>query len=173
MLPFILIAYLNWNYAKPEPKPEPMVIQTEVQYENEDQRVATLQAYLAKKGSPMAENAKDFIEAANTYGLDWKLLPSISGAESGFGKHVPSCASYNGFGWISTASPCGYWRFESYSEAIHGVAKGIGTKSAYSQYRETRSIERLAIPYSGGSAHWVEMVNWFMNDIENFKNDTN
>ena len=62
-----------------------------------DRNAVILSAYLSKHNSPMQYHAQDFIDAAKTYELDWKMLPAIAGVESTFGKKIPG--GYNAYGW--------------------------------------------------------------------------
>src|SRR5688572_7783897 len=47
-----------------------------------DPRAKILADYLEKRNSPMKNQAQDFIDAADHYGIDWKLVPAIAGVES-------------------------------------------------------------------------------------------
>jgi len=80
-----------------------------------DNRVETLKTYLESKNSPLAEFSDVFVEVADKYELDYRLLPAITGIESGFGR-VQLDNSYNPFGWGG-----GYIYFESFEEAIRTV----------------------------------------------------
>lgn len=81
----------------------------------EDNRVETLRAYLESKNSPLSDFAETFVEVADEYGLDYRLLPAIAGIESNFGR-VQLENSYNPFGWGG-----GYAYFASFDEAIRTV----------------------------------------------------
>jgi len=81
-----------------------------------DNRVETLRAYLESKNSPLTGSAEAFVEVADEYGLDYRLLPAIAGIESNFGQ-VQLEFSFNPFGWGG-----GLVHFESFDEAIHTVA---------------------------------------------------
>lgn len=63
----------------------------------EDKRVVILKSFLTDKQSPLASSSAYFVESADKYGLDWTLMPAISGMESNFGKNMPK-ASNNPFG---------------------------------------------------------------------------
>lgn len=126
---------------------------------NPDIRVEKLKAYLADFNSPLASYAENFVEAADTYQLDWKLLPAITGVESTFGKQIPA-GSYNAYGWANGA----YW-FKSWEQSIDYV----------SGYLKEKYIDRgLDTPYKIGpvyappSSTWAWKVVWFMNQIECF-----
>ena len=63
----------------------------------EDKRVVILKNFLTDKQSPLASYSAYFVQSADKYGLDWTLMPAISGMESNFGKNMPK-DSNNPFG---------------------------------------------------------------------------
>jgi len=133
-----------------------------------DQRVDDLKRFFTRYNSPLADYSETFIEVADLYEIDWTLLPAIASQESGFGKRTPSCALYNPFGWTSSTSPCGYYRFKDFDDAIRLVAKGISELPCYARFRETGSIRELAERYCGGSPdEWAWKVNFFQEKIKN------
>lgn len=71
-------------------------IQT-VYAKEEDKRIETLHQFFTKKDSPLASSSAYFVQEADKYGLDWTLMPAISGMESNFGKAMPK-NSNNPFG---------------------------------------------------------------------------
>lgn len=139
----------------------------EVQAKALDQRAVVLKDYLAKHKSPLEGHAQDFIDAADFYGVDWKLVPAISGVESTFGKHTPGSfesqsVSYNGWGWGVYGTQALY--FKSWRHGIFTVTAGL--KHDY--------ISRgLTDPYSmnkryASSPTWGSKVDFFMKDIDKF-----
>lgn len=125
-----------------------------------DQRAQILSAYLAKHNSPMQFHAQDFIDAANTYRLDWKMLPAIAGVESTFGKSIPG--GYNAYGWGVYGTQAIY--FKSWRDGMFIVAKGL---------RENYLDKGLNDPYSmnrvyAASPFWGGKVTYFMNELEKF-----
>ena len=54
-----------------------------------DTRVKVLTSYLKQYDSPLVPYAADFVETADKYNLDWRLVAAISGVESTFGKQIP------------------------------------------------------------------------------------
>ena len=68
----------------------------EVEEVDFDYRDYTLRKFLEKNSSPLTPYSPDFIKLADYYGLDWRLVPAISGVESTFGKHIPG-NSYNAY----------------------------------------------------------------------------
>lgn len=158
----LTIAYVLFNPQVIQAPSTPQVMAAEVKT---DYRIETLKNFLEKYHSNMASSAEVFIKEADKNNLDWRLLPAIAGAESTFGKFTPPCASYNPFGWTSTTSPCGYWRFENFDDAIRHVAQKISTNATYNNFRNTRQIKDLSIPYNGGNENWIKTVNFFMNEL--------
>ena len=100
-----------------------------------DKKATILAKYLAKFNSPLQYHAQDFIEAAETYQLDWKMLPAIAGVESTFGKQIPG--GYNAWGWGVYGTQAVY--FNSWREGIFTIAKGL---------REGYLNKGLTDPYS-------------------------
>lgn len=124
-----------------------------------DERVQKLQGYLRAHTSPFADNAQDFVTAADKYGLDWKLLPAISGVESGFG-HAYVGGTYNAWGWGG-----GYLHFASWTDAIFTISQAL---------RENYADHGLITPqeigpvYAPPSYTWASNVQMYMNKIEAF-----
>lgn len=105
------------------PDPPPAVQPAQEKAEPEDPRLARLTRFFARMKSPLVDLAEDFLEAADRYNLDWRLLPSISIVETGGGR---ICAGNNIFGWDA-----GQHVFASVSEAIEIVAARLGTSRLY------------------------------------------
>ena len=122
-----------------------------------DPRVLTLEAYLLSKNSPLKDNATTFITAADVAGLDWRLLPAISGVESGFGKALLQ-NSYNPFGWGG-----GYIKFQSFDDAIFTVA--LSLKISYVE-KGAETVPQIAPIYCPpNSEKWSRGVSFFMSQI--------
>src|SRR3990167_11101427 len=116
-----------------------------------------LASYLAKFNSPLQYHAQDFIDAAKTYELDWRLVPAIAGVESTFGKFIPG--GYNAWGWGVYGTNAIY--FKSWREAIFTISQGL---------REGYLDKGLTDPYSmnriyAASKTWGGKVTFFMGDI--------
>src|SRR3989344_7905494 len=89
-----------------------------------DARALGIDNFLLRYDSPMIGHGKDFIAAADYYGLDWRLLPAIAFQESNLGKKIPR-GSYNPFGWaIYTGKNSGVY-FDNWSDSIFIVAAGL------------------------------------------------
>lgn len=133
-----------------------------------DKRAQLLQAYLEKYKSPLSGHAQDFVEAADKYNLDWKLVAAISGVESTFGKFVPGgsgtpYSSYNGWGWGVYGTQAKY--FNSWREGIFTVSEGL---------RKNYFNKGLTNPYTinkiyAASPTWGAKVSYFLKDMEKFE----
>lgn len=154
----IILLYVGFNR-------QPVYLSSLQQKDSDVAEIRRVQTFLREHSSPLQESAKDFVMAEKTYKVPAKLLVAIAGVESGFGKNPPSCAFYNPFGYSSSTSPCGWWRFQSYHDAIYKVAQTISTDRAYQGYQRTGSILELAKVYTAIPEDWTEKVNWFMNQI--------
>ncbi|HKZ34893.1 MAG TPA: hypothetical protein VJ179_03465 [Patescibacteria group bacterium] len=123
-----------------------------------DERVVILQRYLETQASPLAPYAHFFVESADRYGVDWKLVPAITGIESGFGKALPA-SSYNAFGWAN-----GRGRFENWEESINTVNKGLKERYMDRGALTVDQISRIYCPPN--SRKWAWAVNHFMDEID-------
>jgi hypothetical protein len=129
-----------------------------------DKRVRIIREYLESLDSPLAPYANTFVEQADKFNLDWRLVVSIAGIESTFGKRVPK-NSFNAWGWgMPTASSDGI-RFIDWNEGIITVSKGL--KEKYID-RGLTTIEQIGKQYAA-SPTWAQRVRFFMNQIESYK----
>lgn len=118
-----------------------------------DDRPTRLASFLAEYDSPLVPYAKKFISVADTYGLDWRLLPAIAGTESTFGLHY-IIGTYNPFGWGS-----GRIRFSSFGQAIETVGRTLYEKY-YKFGTRDLTIEQVGDIYAE-SPHWhISVRNW-------------
>jgi hypothetical protein len=98
-----------------------------------DPRLETLRRFFKQSDCPAVAYAHVFLEAADDYDLDWRLLPSISYIESTGGKNA---ANNNLFGWDG-----GRAEFPTPTAGIHTVAYRL-THSGL--YREKSLDQKLA-----------------------------
>ncbi len=125
-----------------------------------DRKAEILASYLAVHDSPLQYHAQDFIDAANIYNLDWKLVPAISGVESTFGKFIPG--GHNGWGWGVYGTQAIF--FNSWKEAIFTVSKGLRENYLDKGYTDPYAINRIY----AASPTWGSHVSFFMQDIEKY-----
>jgi len=124
-----------------------------------DSRAQKLEAYLIIQGSPMAKFGQDFVDAADRYGLDWKLLAAIAGVESTYGKKIPA-NSFNAYGWNN-----GVWQFISWPDSINYVSKAL--KEKYFD-RGLDSVAKIGPVYAPPSQTWTGKITLIMEKIETF-----
>lgn len=122
-----------------------------------DYRVENLKNFFAKFNSPLEPYAVDFVDYADIYGLDYRLVPSISGVESTFGKQIPY-KSYNAYGWAN-----GNYSFKSWPDSIYIVSSTLRAKYID---KGAASIARIARRYAPPSATWGGKVKYFIGKID-------
>jgi len=122
-----------------------------------DYREVILRDYLEGHNSHLSDYSKVFIDFADQYNLDWRLVPAIAGVESTFGKRIP-VDSYNAYGWAN-----GDYSFKSWEDSI-----GIVSEALRSNYidRGAASINDIARIYAPPSETWARNVKFFMNKID-------
>lgn len=130
-----------------------------------DRRAQILQSYLTKFNSPLTYQAQNFVDAADAYNLDFRLVAAIAGVESTFGKFIPG--GYNAWGWGVYGNQAVY--FKSWEEGIFTVSKGL---------RENYLNKGLNDPYAINRAYaaspvWGSKVSYFLQDMEKFQNQVN
>ena len=101
-----------------------------------DPRLKTLQKFFRRAGCPAQKYSDVFLEAADVYDLDWRLLPSISFIESTGGKLAKN---NNIFGWDS-----GRADFASPTEGIHTV----GYRLAHSDLYRDKDVDAILATYN-------------------------
>ena len=150
-------AMANTSNASAQLQPE---ITTEAK---NDHRVKILEGYLNEYNSPLATHARSFIESADKYDLDWKLLVSIAGLESSYGKHIPQ-NSHNGWGWGYNNGSVKH--FENWDAAIEEISKGLRENYLFDN---KESDPYIIGPKYAASPTWAQRVTYFMNKIEDHK----
>jgi len=125
----------------------------------EDKRVTILRRFFEDKCSPLASSAADFIEVADTYGLDWTLMPAISGMESNFGKRMPK-GSNNPFG-------LGGGNLMSFPTLYDSVAYEGKLLSRKYKLAANHAIGSIYCPSSECNQNWAVIVTSFSEEILN------
>src|SRR5882672_10758906 len=103
-----------------------------------DPRLQSLKSFFQRAGSPAKYYSEVFLEAADDYGLDWRLLPSLAFVESGAGK---AARRNNWFGWNS-----GRTAFPTPGAGIHMT----GFRLAFSELYRHKSIAEILQKYNSG-----------------------
>jgi hypothetical protein len=117
-----------------------------------DPRFEVLRAFFEKSDCPAQHYTADFLEAADRYELDWRLLPSLSFVESTGGKMA---RNNNLFGWDS-----GRTQFASPSEGIYQV----GYRLAYSDLYRDKDLDGLLATYNP-DVEYAPKVKYVMRSI--------
>ncbi|MBI2338600.1 glucosaminidase domain-containing protein [Candidatus Daviesbacteria bacterium] len=136
--------------------------QTQDGINQKDNRAKILQEFLVSYNSPLASSAKTFVNAADTYQLDWRLLAAISGVESTFARFLPY-NSYNAWGWGIYGDNMIY--FKSYDEAIETISKALREK--YIDKWGAENVYQIGRFYAA-SPTWASRVVYFMGKIDEF-----
>jgi len=153
---------LELAYSSSNQKESRKQIETDhtISYKKID-REKQLKEFLEDYNSPLANNADKFVEVADKYDMDYRLLPAISCLESSCGKFlIPN--TYNPFGWGIYGD--NYIAFTDYDEAIETVGKGL--HEGYIQ-KGAKTIEQIAPIYNPPNpSKWGHSVRFFMNRID-------
>jgi len=116
--------------------------QTKEEIQIVDERAEKLDAYFAKWDMPLEGQGAKFIEEADRYGLNWRLLPAISVAESSGGKYMKN---NNPFGWASCEIA-----FNDFSHAIEIVAWNLGGENPQTaKYYKDADLDTILWYYNG------------------------
>jgi len=126
------------------------------QVESTDYRRLELYHFLKEKDSPLTEFSDVFIDAADLWGIDWRLLPAITGLESSFGKRmIPG--SYNAYGWGG-----GYINFYSWTHSINHVSQKL-SENYYARGLDTPA--KIGSVYAPPTPTWGGRVALIMKKI--------
>lgn len=140
-----------------------VIPQTQVETRTLDPRAKVLANYFKKYNSPLENQAQDFIDASDQYGIDWRLVPAISGVESTFGKNS---YGFNSWGWgIYGNQALG---FKSWKDGIYTVTEGLKTGYINKGLKDPYSINRVY----AASPTWGARVSHFMNDLDQLAGKT-
>ncbi len=117
-----------------------------------DTRTKAIQNIFKRYNSPLFDQAAFYVKYADEFGVDWRLLPSIAGLESTFGKFLMP-GSYNAYGWGG-----GRIYFESWEDGIRTVNKALREN-----YIDRGATDVWSIgPIYAESKTWSVRVNYFM-----------
>jgi hypothetical protein len=127
--------------VSPVPVSHHLATQAPPPQHRKDPRFEALRSFFQKTDCPALQYSDVFIEAADLYELDWRLLPSLSYVESTGGKQA---RNNNLFGWDS-----GRAQFTSPTEGINEV----GYRLANSDLYRDKSLDELLATYNHNSAY--------------------
>lgn len=119
-----------------------------------------IRQFLAKYNSPLLPYAENIVKAADTYKLDFRLLPAIAMQESNLCLKIPensyNCWGYGIYGGKIT-------KFTDYPEAINTVSKALSQHYKNQGLKSPEEIMTKWTPSSNGS--WANGVNYFMQEL--------
>jgi len=101
-----------------------------------DPRINALRQFFARPDCLATGYAETFLEVADEFALDWRLLPSIAYVETKCGQ---ASAHNNLFGWDS-----GRAHFANREAAI----RSVGSSLAHSSLYRAKSLDRVLITYN-------------------------
>jgi hypothetical protein len=122
-----------------------------------DVRTQAVRNIFKRYNSPLVDQASLYVRYADEFGVDWRLLPSIAGLESTFGKFLMP-GSYNAYGWGG-----GYIYFESWEHGIRVVNRAL--RRNYMEKWGATDVWSIG-PIYAESPTWSVRVNFFMNQFE-------
>jgi hypothetical protein len=162
-LSFILFGNIPNVYAQELAAGSSAALLKPATQEATDSRVRILREYLEKYNSPLVPYAGTFVEKADKYNLDWKLVAAISGVESTFGREIPY-ESFNGWGWGIYGD--NMIRFSSWTQGIETISEGLRNK--YINKWGAKDVYEIGKFYAS-SPTWAQRVEYFMNEIEKYQ----
>lgn len=126
-----------------------------------DPRIAYLKAFFRDYNSVLYDHAEFIVATADTYQIDYRLVPAIAMQESNLCRVIPH-GSHNCWGWGIYGNTV--TRFSSYPEAIETVSRGLKKYYVDQGLVTPEQIMQKYTPSSNGS--WARGVNYFFGKIE-------
>lgn len=135
---------------------------TEQEVVESDARTEILRQFFAKYNSPLEPYAKDVVDSADAYGLDFRLISSIAMQESNLCRVIPdnshNCWGFGIYGGKIT-------RFADYKEGIYAVTKTLA--NTYKKKKGLESPSEIVKMYTpSDTGKWVNGVSHFMNQLQ-------
>lgn len=153
----------NYQNFRALPDYSRTTIEQTVEITKGDGRVAQLINFFKNNKSTLNLQAETFVEVADQYSLDYRLLPAIAMQESKGGKYMPK-GSNNPFGYGISGGKI--TKFASLEEAIEAVTKSI-KDNYYDQGLKTP--EEMMTKYAPASINsqptWAEAISAYINQI--------
>jgi hypothetical protein len=110
---------------------------------------------------------KIFVEIADEYGLDFRLLPAIARKESTFCKSNIAQTYYNCFGYgVPSSGITEAGKFSSFEEGIRVVAASL--KKSYLDQGLTDPVaimEKYCPPSATGNGSWAQHLNQWLTEM--------
>ena len=132
--------------------------------EARDGRAKIIEDFFKGYSAPLVKQADLFVEVADRYALDWRLLPAISMQESNGGRRIIQ-SSKNPFGYGIYGDKV--LEFESFEQAIERVGRGLKEDYINQGLKNPTEIMAKYTPTSlekGGA--WAKGVLTFMEELK-------
>lgn len=111
-----------------------------------DPRIERLRAFFNSYNCPAPRHIAEYLRAADTYGLDYRILPALSVRESTCGQHQRN--QNNRWGWASGDSS-----FGSIPSGIEYVARHLAQAPQY----KGKTLDQILWTYNPRSAYASEI----------------
>lgn len=136
--------------------------------EGSDARAFLLKLFIERyqPTSPFLSLTDYLVTTADTYQLDFRLLPAIAMCESGLGTHIPAHDSYNAWGIAVYTGKQNGKIFNDWEHAIDWVGKFIREKFYNRSITDLTEIGAIWAPPSvANNDSWATCVTGFMDKI--------
>ncbi len=136
--------------------------------ETADARSLLLMQFIKKyqPNSPMLPYANQFVTTADTYQLDFRLIPAIAMCESNLGTRIPTKDSYNAWGIAVYTGQQSGKKFNDWEHAIDWVGSYIREKFYNRAITDLLEIGAIWAPPSVSNENsWATCVSGFMEKI--------
>ena len=136
--------------------------------EGADARELLIHSFIQKfqPNSPMLPYARSFIDTADTYQIDFRLIPAIAMCESNLGSRIPSKDSFNAWGIAVYTGQQHGKVFNDWPHAIDWVGQYIREKYYNRSITDLVEIGAILAPPSVAKDNsWAKCVEGFMNEI--------
>lgn len=131
--------------------------------EHGDGRAKIIEDFFKGYNAPLSQYSHTFIEVADKYNLDWRLLPAISMQESNGGKRVIK-NSYNPFGYGIYGDLV--VKFPSWEHAIERVGKALREDYLNKGLKNpTQIMAKYTPPSLSQGGAWAKGVSIFMEEL--------
>ena len=132
-----------------------------------DTRIIAMHRFLQHYKSPMTDYANIIVQTADKYNQDWRIIISIAGVESAFGR-ITRPNSYNAWGW--RGGPDGdFSNFQNWEQAIIYITKKF--TNGYGQNPNPYDFYKTYCPTC--TLAWPNGVTNYMHQLDSYRQQVN
>ena len=129
---------------------------------SQDERAQYIENYFTRLNLPAADYAKEFVIYADKYGIDWRLLPAITLAETTGCKHTLTKFTKR----INNCWGYGNMSFDTIEEGIAYVSHSLaGQNSNTAHYYADKDLKTMLYAYNSVNPKYYGIVTGAMEDI--------